>query len=631
MTYPTRALVLSVVVLFASCFAACSSPAVTDVDSSAPSDAAMPDATMQDATMPDAGPLADGAACTLGTECASTHCVDGVCCASACTGLCLACSALRTGAADGVCAAVAAGTDPDTECAATPASGCGVAGLGCNGDEAAPGCVLFDATTECAPETCTGGASTAASSCDGMGTCVAPAPIPCAPYACGTDGACLTSCGTGADCAAGTYCASGACVPTLPQGSSCTSDEMCATAHCADQVCCGAACTGGCDVCSMALGASADGTCTLAPRGATPATCGGDQLCDGTSSTCQVACADASTGLLRRPVDFVFVVDNSSSMTAEITSIQSVIANDFAALLDAAGLDYRIILVSRYGSATAAQSICVAAPLSAATTCTPPAPTPSNGPRFFHYSVEIGSSNAWCQVLSTFSVVDEFNHAPTGWQAWLRPEAFKQFVVITDDNLSCTGGGTTFAAATTVSGAQTVAANLRTAILTLSPTQFGTSTDPSFRINAIVGMVANTPVTRGSTPTDPIGTGACSTASQSGLTHQAAAVLTGGMRYPICQTASYDAYFQDLATRSILTDCRYAVPAAPLGETVDPSTLTTELVSSTGTMRLPRVTSAAACTGAGFYLQGNDIALCPTSCGDAAGPGVTVRARYLCL
>ena len=45
-----------------------------------------------------------GAACTVAGRCASGFCVDGVCCAEACTGRCQACSAAKKASgADGVC------------------------------------------------------------------------------------------------------------------------------------------------------------------------------------------------------------------------------------------------------------------------------------------------------------------------------------------------------------------------------------------------------------------------------------------------------------------------------------------------------------------------------------------------
>jgi hypothetical protein len=59
----------------------------------------------------------DGQSCATDDECTNGFCTDGVCCDTACEGTCEACSAARTGAANGVCAPVTSGTDPDDECA----------------------------------------------------------------------------------------------------------------------------------------------------------------------------------------------------------------------------------------------------------------------------------------------------------------------------------------------------------------------------------------------------------------------------------------------------------------------------------------------------------------------------------
>jgi hypothetical protein len=76
--------------------------------------------------------LGNGQACTAANQCASGHCVDGVCCENACTGLCRACSSVKQGGGiDGLCLKVANFTDPDSECAG---------GRVCNDNLTAPGC-----------------------------------------------------------------------------------------------------------------------------------------------------------------------------------------------------------------------------------------------------------------------------------------------------------------------------------------------------------------------------------------------------------------------------------------------------------------------------------------------------------
>jgi endoglucanase len=81
---------------------------------------------------------ANGAACTVPAGCRSNYCSDGVCCDQACTGACQACTAAKVGSGtDGVCAPIAAGHDPDSEC---PAGGQCSAGACVAPSQAAGGC-----------------------------------------------------------------------------------------------------------------------------------------------------------------------------------------------------------------------------------------------------------------------------------------------------------------------------------------------------------------------------------------------------------------------------------------------------------------------------------------------------------
>lgn len=145
------------------------------------------------------------------SECAEGNCVDGVCCDTACAGECQACSAEKTGGVAGTCAAVAVGTDPDTECTASDPNACGVAGTGCNGDAAAPACQLYQATAPCgtACVATTGGKfGQTFQQCDGLGTCGATGtPSSCGYSQCTADGSeCRTACATDGECTADAFC-----------------------------------------------------------------------------------------------------------------------------------------------------------------------------------------------------------------------------------------------------------------------------------------------------------------------------------------------------------------------------------------------------------------------------------------
>src|SRR6266545_10804 len=96
------------------------------------------------------------------TCCAPDHVADGVCCNTTCTGLCQACVRSKTGQPDGICAAITAGTDPDSECA--DQGGCGHNGL-CDG---AGACAFYGTTTLCRASQ---GDCDPAENCDGAGAC----------------------------------------------------------------------------------------------------------------------------------------------------------------------------------------------------------------------------------------------------------------------------------------------------------------------------------------------------------------------------------------------------------------------------------------------------------------------------
>src|SRR4051812_6504961 len=96
------------------------------------------------------------------------------------------------------------------------------------------------------------------------------------------------------------------------------------------------------------------------------------------------ACAtqSATATLSKKPVDVIVVIDNSGSMTQEIVGVQANINKNFATILDKSGLDYRVIMVSRHGSASGAQSVCIESPLSGIPVggCAAPPKQPVNNP-----------------------------------------------------------------------------------------------------------------------------------------------------------------------------------------------------------------------------------------------------------
>lgn len=97
-------------------------------------------------------PLVVGTPCGADGACASTSCVDGVCCESECASQCQACSMTLTGSPDGTCANIPLGVDdPDEPCAL---------GLACQGDGTCTACgETTTAVVMGCPGICDGGCS----------------------------------------------------------------------------------------------------------------------------------------------------------------------------------------------------------------------------------------------------------------------------------------------------------------------------------------------------------------------------------------------------------------------------------------------------------------------------------------
>jgi Dickkopf N-terminal cysteine-rich region len=241
------------------------------------------------------GLKANGRVCTLGNECQTGFCAQGVCCNTACTGTCQSCSLTAT---LGACSPVANGaTDPQGGCQSQGAATCANDGF-CDGKGA---CRKFAANTQCVAPVCGGTtpATTPARTCDGLGVCrPAAAAIPCAPFACNGTAACKAACTVDTDCfGAGIICdpKTNLCGTKKRLGQTCSTTADCLTGNfCTNSVCCTTATCGGCQSC--AVGGSA-GSCAPVAPGTTPvpatfcvdqgtASCGTNGKCDGASG-CQ--------------------------------------------------------------------------------------------------------------------------------------------------------------------------------------------------------------------------------------------------------------------------------------------------------------------------------------------------------
>ena len=216
-----------------------------------------------------------GNTCQNAGECGSGFCVDGVCCNTACAGLCQRCNDPLS---KGLCVATSSGLDPDNECAGADA---------CNGVGACakPQGAMCGQDIECLGKVC-----------EDLTCCNAACAGPC--RRCdimGKQGTCsnvdanaqVTGC-TGAQACDG----SGNC--KTKNGQSCGGNAECMSNVCQDGVCCNNGCAGACARCDIP---GSIGTCTNVAPGEQVAGCTGTSACDGSNGCKKVngqACAAGS-------------------------------------------------------------------------------------------------------------------------------------------------------------------------------------------------------------------------------------------------------------------------------------------------------------------------------------------------
>jgi hypothetical protein len=256
-------------------------------------------------------------------------------------------------------------------------------------------------------------------------------------------------------------------------------------------------------------------------------------------------------GLLGRvPTDLILVVDNSGSMAAETAAFEAALPG-FVARLDDDSVDYRIILITRHreearsASEEASTSVCVAAPVSGLSACPGPRPVPAE--RFFPYSIKIDANDSFERILESLTAPDRFALTERGWVEWLRPEALKIFIEITDADSSMS------------------VADFLAQLSVASPEFFPPPpAPPSFVFHSILGIAQKPLVPDIYSADEPIETGVCSgegtTPDDAGVVYQELSRETGGLRLSICPLDAMSGRLAALATDVALRSVRVCPP-----------------------------------------------------------------------
>jgi hypothetical protein len=328
-------------------------------------------------------------------------------------------------------------------------------------------------------------------------------------------------------------------------------------------------------------------------------------------------------------------------MADELQAVEDNINNNFASILDTSGVDYRVILLSRHRkvaratSGESSTSICVQAPLSGVPMCPPPGstltvPKPIFGPRFFQFNDKVESTTSFWRIVNDYDTPDLIPNASTstglaltGWQEWLRPNAKKVFLELSDADPA-----TDLHIATVDAFVQQ---------LTAKAPAFGTynAQDPTMSVlnfvwHSIVGLAEKSTPTDPYLPAEPVQLGKCTgngdSVTNAGPTYQDLSMRTGGLRFPICQFTGYDVVFHKIADDVVsktTVACDFAIPAPPPGKTLDLTKVAVVYTKGNGMgdEKFLQVTDPSQCDATTFYIQNNRVYLCPIPCATVQADG----------
>jgi hypothetical protein len=310
------------------------------------------------------------------------------------------------------------------------------------------------------------------------------------------------------------------------------------------------------------------------------------------SAPCAVASAEAAPTYA--PVDIIWTIDNSGSMSEEASLVQEQLT-DFTADIVSSGVDFRVVMITAAGFVTIDPALA------------------SDPMRFRRVEQSVNSHDAFEVTLASFGAYSDF----------LRPSARTHIVVVTDDE------------------SDTSEASFRTSMETMlgHPFIFHAIASEFAEHDCVTIPIIGTMCDRGCE-------GPRGDAADVGETYYRLATATGGTQFSICSVdwSPLWATLRDSVVVSAAVPCRFSVPEPPAGMSFDPAAVTVTFTGSSGGMyTYPRALDAARCTDAAgdsvraWYYDDNDaptqILLCPAACMEVEsdrGEGARVDVTFVC-
>jgi hypothetical protein len=363
----------------------------------------------------------------------------------------------------------------------------------------------------------------------------------------------------------------------------------------------------------------------------------GDEVRLGTKPTTS-ECEKQDQTAAKQPADIIIAFDNSTSMVEEAAAVEANINDRLAAILDAAKVDYRIVLLADFppieagGDVDASDPpVCIGPPLQQNDCDNLGAQTKPNNPadtstaKFIHYDVHVDSHDALRIIINELDDPAGDNGTaagsgtdtaqfPGGYGRFLREDALRILIVITDDEST---------------GIDIAAFNDQ--LSTKISAQFaGGTPELEYIMHSIIGMVAKADGTAW-TPAEAEQTAQCEPGAEDpGRTYQRISIATGGLRFPLCNVNDADPSNDDFDVifNTIATDvgnqlaCSFTPAAPPDGKNLalDQAKMGYKANGTSPVTPFDDVANLDACgtSDAAFYQVGEGTAasfeLCPATC-----------------
>lgn len=309
-------------------------------------------------------------------------------------------------------------------------------------------------------------------------------------------------------------------------------------------------------------------------------------------------CATAQAAAIKPPIDIIVIVDQSGSMSEEISSLKGSL-NNLSTMLDKTNIDYHVVMIGTVGTGTF--DVCIPPPLGGASCA-------SNGTKFRTVNTNVQSNDALTIILSTLDQAT----GPKSWRDFLRPDALKIFIPVTDDDAL----GNDFKA---------MNPNQYDAdLLAKGGGLFGTDALRKYVFYPIAGADTFPSESK------------CSSAVNNGSVYLALAKMTHGKWFPVC-SGSFAPVFTEIGTvLSAQVACELAIPTPTSGGELDPDKVNVKFTSADGKtvndiLQDKTKRCADGANGWQYSDDGTKILLCGDDCEAARNdPGSKVDVEFGC-